>query len=230
MTANTRTRDSRLTEEFRDRLAWARLELARSVAVSDEDLETIAAHECRDIAEEPATGTVGDLLARVAGPARRQLDDIEAAQARLEAGTFGVCEACHGLMPPARLRLAPTARHCGDCAHPPKRATLARVAGVVVAAVGLLAGAYGAQGQIDGSTARGQTAFFTNGCHGCHIVEKAGTPIGPDLSHVGSRYSEQYLARWLQDPAAHRPSTRMPALELSQDDIRALAAYLATLR
>jgi cytochrome c553 len=36
--------------------------------------------------------------------------------------------------------------------------------------------------------------------------------------------------RWLRDPAQQRPSAHMPALELSDQDIRALAAYLASLR
>jgi cbb3-type cytochrome oxidase cytochrome c subunit len=54
-----------------------------------------------------------------------------------------------------------------------------------------------------------------------------GTPIGPDLSHVGGKYRPEYLARWLRDPSYLRPSAHMPALELNEADIRALAAYLA---
>jgi hypothetical protein len=45
-----------------DRLAGARLKLARSVATTDADLETPAAHGCCEIAEDAATGTVRDLL------------------------------------------------------------------------------------------------------------------------------------------------------------------------
>jgi cytochrome c1 len=44
----------------------------------------------------------------------------------------------------------------------------------------------------------------------------------------GRRESE--LARWLRDPAARKPSAHMPRLALQEDEIRALAAYLATLR
>ena len=77
---------------------------------------------------------------------------------------------------------------------------------------------------------RGRAAFMTNGCHGCHTVGKMGTPIGPDLSHVGYKYREEYLERWLRDPAYLRPSAHMPKLELTESDIKALAAYLATLR
>jgi mono/diheme cytochrome c family protein len=77
---------------------------------------------------------------------------------------------------------------------------------------------------------RGQAAFKDNGCYGCHMIGKFGTPIGPDLSTVGRKYAPDYLARWLRDPAMQRPSAHMPALELSEADVRALAAYLGTLR
>ncbi|MGH7893447.1 MAG: c-type cytochrome [Candidatus Binatia bacterium] len=77
---------------------------------------------------------------------------------------------------------------------------------------------------------RGRGAFMANGCHGCHTVGKMGTPIGPDLTRVGFKYREDYLERWLRDPAYLRPSAHMPKLELKETDIKALAAYLATLR
>jgi mono/diheme cytochrome c family protein len=77
---------------------------------------------------------------------------------------------------------------------------------------------------------RGQAAFKNNGCYGCHLIGKFGTPIGPELSRVGRKYGPEYLTRWLRDPALQRPNAHMPALELSDADIRALAAYLSTLR
>jgi mono/diheme cytochrome c family protein len=82
----------------------------------------------------------------------------------------------------------------------------------------------------DTTTARGEAAFKSNGCYGCHMIGKFGTPIGPDLSHVGGKYPVEYLARWLRDPAAVRPNAHMPALELTEADQRALAAYLGSLR
>lgn len=68
------------------------------------------------------------------------------------------------------------------------------------------------------------------GCHGCHTVGKLGTPIGPDLSHVGAKHSEAYLARWLRDPAMQRPAAHMPKLELTEPQIAALVAFLASLQ
>jgi len=77
---------------------------------------------------------------------------------------------------------------------------------------------------------RGEATFKKNGCHGCHLIGKFGTPIGPDLSGVGRKYDPEYLARWLRDPAQQRPSAHMPALELSEEDVGTLAAYLGSLR
>jgi cytochrome c oxidase subunit II len=76
----------------------------------------------------------------------------------------------------------------------------------------------------------GRKSFMESGCYGCHIVGKVGTPIGPDLSHVGAKYSKDYLQRWLRDPSAQRPSAHMPALELTDEQVRALANYLSSLR
>ena len=102
----------------------------------------------------------------------------------------------------------------------------------VVVALVLLAGVSVAMAQSPAGPVveRGQTAFKNNGCYSCHIVGKVGTPIGPDLSQVGRRYPPEYLARWLRDPARQRPSAHMPALELTEADVNALAAYLGSLR
>lgn len=80
------------------------------------------------------------------------------------------------------------------------------------------------------SADQGRQVFFSQGCYGCHRVGAAGTPIANDLTHVGKKYTESELARWLRDPAAQKPTAHMPRLALQEEEIRALAAYLATLR
>jgi mono/diheme cytochrome c family protein len=78
--------------------------------------------------------------------------------------------------------------------------------------------------------AEGRRLYTEHGCYGCHTTGAAGTPIAPDLSHAGSRYSEAELARLLRNPAIHKPGAHMPKLGLTEAETRALAAYLATLR
>jgi len=76
----------------------------------------------------------------------------------------------------------------------------------------------------------GRSIFFAQGCYGCHRLGKAGTPIAYDLSTVGRKYSEADLEKWLRDPASQKPTAHMPRLALSDDEIRALAKYLGSLR
>jgi mono/diheme cytochrome c family protein len=76
----------------------------------------------------------------------------------------------------------------------------------------------------------GQKVFMAQGCHGCHTVGKMGTPIATDLTHVGKKYSETYLRSWLAGPAVQKPTAHMPKLSLTEAEIKALAAYLASLR
>jgi cytochrome c oxidase subunit 2 len=80
-----------------------------------------------------------------------------------------------------------------------------------------------------GPAARGLALFMAHGCHGCHTIGAVGTPLAPDLSRIGARRTEAELARWLRDPAAQKPTAHMPRLDLSEADVAALAAYLASL-
>jgi mono/diheme cytochrome c family protein len=87
-----------------------------------------------------------------------------------------------------------------------------------------------AQPSAEAPAAQGRRLYTEHGCYGCHTTGAAGTPIAPDLSRAGLRYSEAELARLLRDPAVHKPGAHMPKLALTEAERRALAAYLATLR
>ena len=52
----------------------------------------------------------------LAGSLRESLGDVEAALAKLDNGTYGVCEGCGQPIAPARLEAKPAARRCIDCA------------------------------------------------------------------------------------------------------------------
>jgi cytochrome c oxidase subunit 2 len=104
--------------------------------------------------------------------------------------------------------------------------TLLTLAGAVL----VLAGCAPAPRSPDAPALQGREVFMANGCHGCHTVGAVGTPIAPDLSRIGQRYSAAELARWLRDPAAQRPQAHMPRIALSPGEIEALATYLASLQ
>jgi cytochrome c oxidase subunit II len=102
----------------------------------------------------------------------------------------------------------------------------AALAFVLITAVAALATSVSAQESVD----QGRKYFVDSGCYGCHLVGKTGTPIGPNLSNVGAKYSRSYLERWLRDPSAQRPNAHMPTLELSEQQVKDLAAFLSSLR
>ena len=124
------------------------------------------------------------------------------------------------------------------------------VLGTIIAPAGAPMGAQ----ERSALVARGQALFTQKGCAGCHRIGDVGAHLGPDLSHVGARYREDDLARWL-GPAIQEPTTpgrraedagpvepgptepsirgslrHMPTPRLSEDEAQALAAYLASLR
>lgn len=80
------------------------------------------------------------------------------------------------------------------------------------------------------TAAQGKRLFTEQGCYGCHTVEKYGTPIAADLSHVGAKHDRGYLVRWLRDPSSQKPTAHMPKIALTEGEAQALAAYLASLR
>jgi cytochrome c oxidase subunit 2 len=91
------------------------------------------------------------------------------------------------------------------------------------------------------SQKRGQQVFLTSTCVMCHAINgtQAGSNIGPNLTHIGSRNTlaaatlsntRDHLAQWIVDPQRFKPGNRMPQNNLSDQDLQALVDYLASLK
>ncbi len=81
------------------------------------------------------------------------------------------------------------------------------------------------QGQIE----LGRQLFYGKySCQGCHIVDTKTDKgyIGPTLTHVGSRLTTAWIYQWMKNPQALRPGTVEPNRAMSDDDARALTAFL----
>ncbi len=104
-----------LVDEFAQRLREARAELYRTVAQTDDELATLESHQPGAPGEDVNTELATAVLSRLEGQEKHELDEIDGAQARLAAGTFGVCEGCGKPIPLTRLRAVPTARSCVPC-------------------------------------------------------------------------------------------------------------------
>ena len=92
----------------------------------------------------------------------------------------------------------------------------------------------------DAAVAAGRRIFETEACMNCHTV--AGTAaqgtFGPDLTHLMSRATiasgavantPENLRAWIQDPNTFKPGALMPAMQLSNQQIDEVVAYLLTL-
>ncbi len=93
----------------------------------------------------------------------------------------------------------------------------------------------------DERVAAGRRVFETTSCINCHSISGtvANGRFGPDLTHLMSRTTiaagaalntPDNLRLWIENPAAIKPGSLMPAMQLSKSDQDALVAYLVTLR
>jgi DnaK suppressor protein len=95
--------------------------LQRLVTLTDDFAEVVAASRDSNADDEhdPEGATIAferSQLDALANQARNHLVEIDAAIARLEDGTYGVCERCGQPISDARLRARPVARACITCA------------------------------------------------------------------------------------------------------------------
>ena len=117
--------------EGRDGPRWRAVLEARWQARLEELTElALAYHAAPDVPETTVHGPgrpEAQTLLRQAVTARRKLEDVEEALARLAAGSFGRCEQCGSDIPPGLLALIPEARYCPRCDAPPNRIAAAAV-------------------------------------------------------------------------------------------------------
>jgi mono/diheme cytochrome c family protein len=84
-------------------------------------------------------------------------------------------------------------------------------------------------GYSPGQVELGKQLYYSKySCQACHIIDPHQDKgyIGPTLTQVGSRLTAAWVYNWLKDPQALRPGTQEPKRNLSDDDARALTAFL----
>ena len=91
------------------------------------------------------------------------------------------------------------------------------------------------------SQKRGQQVFLSSTCVMCHAINgtAAGSNIGPNLTHVGSRQmlaaatlvnTRDHMAQWIKDSQTFKPGNKMPQHNLSDADLQAVVEYLDSLK
>jgi cytochrome c len=111
----------------------------------------------------------------------------------------------------------------------------------VLAAACAAGAAFVAGNGLAADAGRGRELLARYQCGSCHVLADAvssGQPVAPPLTRWGRRSyiagvlpnDEATLARWLQDPPALVPATRMPVLGVCAQDARDIAAHLMAQR
>ncbi|MBZ9674335.1 cytochrome c oxidase subunit II [Mesorhizobium sp. ES1-1] len=87
----------------------------------------------------------------------------------------------------------------------------------------------------------GREAFLAKPCAACHTIRgtSASGKTGPDLTHVGGRRTiaaglldttRGSLAAWIADPQTLKPGSNMPTVPMSSVELRAISAYMKSLK
>lgn len=102
-------------ERYRQLLLTRHQQLVQHIFTMEEDMEAMDADrdiERTDRIQEEALETA---LTALDEQSRREVEEIQAALSRIEAGTYGTCEVCGEAISPERLEALPMARRCIDC-------------------------------------------------------------------------------------------------------------------
>jgi cytochrome c oxidase subunit 2 len=98
-----------------------------------------------------------------------------------------------------------------------------------------------AETPVDAEAAAGREFFLGKQCSACHTVRgtAASGTTGPDLTHLADRRTiaaglfdttRGSVAAWIADPQTPKPGNNMPMVALSGDELRAISAYMMSLK
>jgi cytochrome c oxidase subunit 2 len=91
-----------------------------------------------------------------------------------------------------------------------------------------------------GLAAEGKAIFARSACVGCHTIDGVSTGVlAPNLTHFGARTmlaagmwpnTPDNVAAWVKAPQRLKPGVKMPDLGLTDEQAKAVAAYLTSLK
>ena len=67
-------------------------------------------------------------------------------------------------------------------------------------------------------------------CQSCHTIGSTGGYVGPNLNNAGGWLTPAWIEAWLRNPRALIPETIEPRRNFTEGEVKALTAYLLTLR
>lgn len=77
--------------------------------------------------------------------------------------------------------------------------------------------------------AEGEKYFKRKKCSTCHKTTGVLAMLGPNLCGVASRLSEAEMRKWIDNPGAIKPGTKMPPWDGTDQELDAVIAFLRSL-
>jgi RNA polymerase-binding protein DksA len=102
-------------DTYRQRLLSQRQEICNRIYGIEDVLHQLDTAQEVERTDRVQAGVPAEVLTQLDEQSRQEMEDIEAALARLEDGTYGRCETCEAAIPAARLDAFPRARRCIPC-------------------------------------------------------------------------------------------------------------------
>jgi len=107
--------DKRRVKVFRDKLLDRRVGLVGQVQEAEAYSRERDSEATQDPADMAANAYTKELLVSMSDNDRQLLNSIDESLERIEAGSYGKCVRCAGVLPEKRLEALPWARHCMPC-------------------------------------------------------------------------------------------------------------------
>src|SRR3970040_2003179 len=87
-----------------------------------------------------------------------------------------------------------------------------------------------AQGEEE-QVGKGKEIYTQKKCSMCHKIDGVGGKMGPDLSDEGNKgRDEEWLIKYFKDPKSLMPEAKMRPVKGTDEELKALAAYLMILK
>ena len=104
-------------DDIRKKLLTQRRNLFRQVAQTEDELLWLETDVESEVEERGQEESMVRLLDRLDGRAKAEIEEIDRALVKLEAGQYGRCEQCGKAIPRSRLEALPAAAMCMVCAQ-----------------------------------------------------------------------------------------------------------------
>jgi mono/diheme cytochrome c family protein len=76
-------------------------------------------------------------------------------------------------------------------------------------------------------------ATYDKKCKACHTIGGVGGPmakLGGPLDGVGAKHDEAWLKAYIENPKSKEPKSKMPAVKLTDEEMKEVVSYLSGLK